>query len=320
MRALVTGAGGFVGANLVRRLLARGDEPVAILRPGPECWRLEDLAADARIEYVDLTCADDVARAVNQIRPDAIFNLAAHGAYSWQTDFDEMIAVNVTATETLLEVARHIDARFVHAGSSSEYGFSERPTSELDRAEPNSHYAIAKLAATHLCRLAATRHGQHAVVLRLYSVYGPWEEPGRLMPTLVERALDGTYPPLVSPDTARDFVWVDDVCDAFIRAATAELAPADQILNLASGHQTTLRTLVATAREVFDLGREPQWGGMEQRIWDTSVWVGDPARAQKAIGWRASTPLSAGLAGLAGWMQESPQWRERYRPRVPAAR
>jgi nucleoside-diphosphate-sugar epimerase len=320
MKALVTGAGGFVGANLVRHLLERGDEPVAVLRPGANSWRLEDVTADARIELVDLTRPDDAVRLVLEVRPDAIFNLAARGAYSWQTDFEDMLAINVRATETLLEAARRVDARFVQAGSSSEYGFSDRATTELDRVEPNSHYAVTKAAATHLCRLAAEQHGQHAVTLRLYSVYGPWEQPGRLMPTLVDHGLDGNYPPLVSPQTARDFVGVDDVCDAFVRAAGTNLERADLTLNIASGRQTTLRSLVATAQKVFDLQGEPEWGAMEPRTWDTSVWLGDPTVAEKALGWRAVSPLSDGLAQLAEWMQEDSRRRDRYRARVPATR
>jgi nucleoside-diphosphate-sugar epimerase len=320
MKALVTGAGGFVGANLVRHLLERGDEPIAMLRPETRSWRLEDVTADVRIEFVDLTRPDDVLRSVREVRPDVIFNLAARGAYSWQTDLDEMLAVNVRATETLLQAARRVDARFVQAGSSSEYGFADRATAELDRVEPNSYYAVSKVAATHLCRLAATQHGQHAVTLRLYSVYGPWEEPGRLMPTLVERALNGTYPPLAAPATARDYVWIDDVCDAFARAATADLEDCGGVLNVASGHQTTLRSLVCTAQMLFELQGEPEWGAMRRRAWDTSVWVGVPALVEKTTGWRAVTSLTDGLTQLAEWMQEDPQRRARYRPLLPAAR
>lgn len=319
MRALVTGAGGFVGANLVRYLLERGHEPVAVIRPEPETWRLRDLAGDVALKPVDLRRVEDVARLVDDVRPEVIFNLAAHGAYSWQTDLDEMLAVNVRTTEALLEAARRVDARLVQAGSSSEYGFCDRAPGEHDRVVPNSHYAVTKVAATHLCQLAAARHGQHAVTLRLYSVYGPWEAPDRLMPTLVDRALDGCFPPLVAPETARDFVWVGDVCDAFLSAASLEVPDSGLVLNIASGTQTTLRSLVSTAREVFQVRAEPVWGTMEQRSWDTAVWVGDPTQAQAAIDWRASTSPRDGLARLGAWLQDDPQRRRRYRPPVPAA-
>jgi UDP-glucose 4-epimerase len=312
VKALVTGAGGFIGANLVRHLLDLGHEPVAILRPGGSSWRLEDVAAQARTEFVDLRGSEAVSRLVVEVRPDVIFNLAAYGAYSWQTDLDAMLAVNVRATEALLEGAKQVGARLIQAGSSSEYGFSDRATTELDRVQPNSHYAITKVAATHLCRLAATRYEQPAITLRLYSVYGPWEEPGRLMPTLVERALAGTYPLLVAPETARDFVWIDDVCDAFLLAGTTDLADPGAVLNVASGAQTTLHALVDIVRALFEIESDPVWGSMPARRWDTSVWVGDPSTATDLIGWAAATPLEQGLRTLASWMQADPARRMRY--------
>lgn len=319
MRALVTGAGGFVGANLVRHLCQRGDEPVAIIRPGSNSWRLADAAPEARVEMVDVSRPRDVARVVADVAPDAIFNLAACGAYSWQNDLDEMLAVNVRATEALLEGARRVDARVIQAGSSSEYGFWDRAPAEGDLIRPNSHYAVTKAAATHLCQLAAARYGQYAVTLRLYSVYGPWEEPGRLMPTLIDRALAGTYPPLVSQETARDFVWIEDVCDAFARAATIDLEERGAVLNVASGTQTTLGALANTVQALFDIESAPVWDSMPARSWDTAVWVGDSSTAADLLGWRAATSLEDGLSALAAWMQAAPTRRTRYSARVPAA-
>jgi dolichol-phosphate mannosyltransferase len=252
------------------------------------------------------------------IRPEVVFHLAAYGAYSWQTSLDAMLAINVRATEALLEGARRVQARLVQAGSSSEYGFRDEAPTELDRVEPNSHYAVTKAAATHLCRLAAARYGQHAVTLRLYSAYGPWEEPGRLMPTLVERALAGSYPPLVAPATARDFVWIDDVCDAFARAGTMDVADPGAVLNIASGRQTTLATLVETVRSLFEIEADPKWGSMPGRSWDTSVWVGDSSAAFDVLEWKASTPIEQGLRRLAAWLQAYPAWRARYLSPAPA--
>jgi UDP-glucose 4-epimerase len=312
MRAIVTGAGGFVGANLVRRLLERGDEPIAVVRPGGDDWRLAGVEGEVRRAEVDLLEGAAVTQLVVCQRPDVVFNLAAHGAYSWQQDFDAMLAVNVRATEALLAGAREVGARVVQAGSSSEYGFQDRAPTELDRVEPNSHYAVTKAAATHLCRLAAARYGQPAVTLRLYSAYGPWEQPGRLMPTLIEHALRGKLPPLVAPETARDFVWVEDVCDAFVRVAIAELLDPGAVFNIASGTQTTLRTLVEEVSRQHGVPGEPDWGSMSARSWDSSAWVGDPSAAARRLGWSATTSLEQGLDKLAAWMQSDSAVRARY--------
>ena len=314
MKALVTGAGGFVGSNLVRNLLQAGHEPFAVVRPGSAPWRLRDLDGEVAIVAVDLSDADAAHRSVLETRPDVVFHLAAHGAYSWQQDFDAMLAVNVRATEALLLGAREAGARVVNAGSSSEYGLKDHAPSETEPVEPNSLYAITKVAATQLCRLAAASHGQHAITLRLYSIYGPWEEPGRLMPTLAQRALTGHLPPLVDPEIARDFVWVQDACDAFLAAASADLKDPGSVLNVASGTQTTLRSLVELARTVFKIEAEPAWGTMERRGWDTAVWVGQPHAAAAVLGWSASTPLDHGLRLLAEWLQARPELASRYAP------
>jgi nucleoside-diphosphate-sugar epimerase len=313
MKALVTGAGGFVGANLVRCLLTDGHQPVALVRPGGNPWRLAETSSHAALLAVDLRDAAALERVVTDVRPDAIFHLAAHGAYSWQKNFDAMLAVNVRATEALLVAAREVGASLVHAGSSSEYGYQDHAPGEDERVEPNSHYAVTKVAATHLCRLATATGGPPAVTLRLYSIYGPWEEPGRLMPTLVRRAAGGGWPPLVGPTTARDFVWVEDACDAFIRSATAALPDPGAVINIASGTQTTLEALVATARRVLNVQADPVWGSMPTRSWDTSTWVGDPTGAERLLGWKASTPLDEGLERMAAWFDEHPDLAARYK-------
>jgi len=225
-----------------------------------------------------------------------------------------MLAVNVRATEALLLGARQVGARLVNAGSSSEYGRQDHAPSESEPVEPNSHYAVTKVAATQLCRLAAATYGQYAVTLRLYSIYGPWEEPGRLMPTLVEHALAGRFPRLVGPETARDFVWVHDACAAFLDAAIVDLNDPGSVFNVASGTQTSLRSLVELARDLFKVEAEPAWGTMEPRSWDTTVWVGRPDPAAAALGWHASTPLDEGLRRLAQWLQAHPELASRYAP------
>jgi nucleoside-diphosphate-sugar epimerase len=314
MKALVTGAGGFIGANLVRYLLAKGHEPLATVRPDGQSWRLDDIAREISRTEVDLRDAEAVQRLVGKLRPDVIFHLAAHGAYSSQDDLQTMLDVNVRCTAALLAGARSVDAAMVHAGSSSEYGYKNHPPREDEFVEPNSTYAVTKVTATHLCQLAAAGDGIRAVTLRLYSIYGDWEEPGRLMPALVTRCLQGAWPPLVGPDTARDFVWVTDACEAFLLAATAELADPGMVLNVASGTQTTLASLVEAARTVFGVSTEPRWGTMPARRWDTSTWVGDPAAAARALGWRATTSLRDGLAAMGAWLGCHPELDARYAP------
>lgn len=314
----MTGAGGFLGANLVRHLTLAGHEAFAVTRPGGTSWRLEDtaledIAADVRLLELDLRDPAAIEQAVAQTKPQWIFHLAAHGAYSWQTDLEPMIAVNVSATAALLATARAADVQaFVNAGSSSEYGLKAHAPREDEWLEPNSHYAVTKAAGTHLTALAAAQ-GLPAVTLRLYSIYGPWEDPSRLIPALVREAMGGRLPPLVGPQTARDFVYVDDCCAALLQAAErgAPGGPGAS-LNIGAGAQTRLDELVEVARASLGVAALPEWGTMEQRDWDTHVWVSDPRAAWELLDWKATTSLGDGLSQTAAWLQRRPWLWERY--------
>jgi UDP-glucose 4-epimerase len=313
-RALVTGAAGFVGANLTRRLLDEGHEVHVLRRPGSDDWRLHEIDRDLVVHLADLRERSAVASAVRASAPDWIFHLAAHGAYSWQEDSRAIFESNLLGTLTLAEacVAQGFEA-FVHAGSSSEYGAQDHAPSEEEAPAPNSDYAVAKASATLLCRHLRERSGLRMTTLRLYSVYGAWEDPRRLMPTLVVHGLDGTLPPLVDPDTARDFVHVDEVCDAFLLAATTPVRGSSGIYNVGTGVQTTLRDVVEVARTVLEITAEPSWGSHRPRTWDTSVWVADPQKIERELGWRSQLTPTAGIESLRAWLVTQPRLLERYR-------
>jgi nucleoside-diphosphate-sugar epimerase len=263
---------------------------VALVRPGSDTWRLDGL----EVEVVEADVRESVPGEF-----DVVFHLAAHGAYSWQEDEREIRETNVCGTENALAAGGHV----VVAGSSSEYGLKQYAPAEDEPLEPNSPYAEAKAAASTL----ALDRG--AVVLRLYSAYGPWEEPNRLVPTLLTRGLRGELPPLVSPRIARDFVHIDDVCEAFLLAARA--APPGRAYNVGSGRQTTVEEVVAVARRLLPHAAEPRWGSMPDRSWDTETWVASPERIRRELGWEARIGLEQGLAQTLEWLRtEAPP--ERY--------
>lgn len=312
-RVLLTGAGGFVGAGLARRLLGEGHDVHPLVRPGSDSWRLDDIRGELAFQEADLRDPEMVQSAVETIAPDWVFHLAAHGAYSWQSDAQAIFESNALGTLHLLDacVERGFEA-FIHAGSSSEYGFKDHPPSETEAPEPNSDYAVTKVAATMLCRQRAIQHGLHVATLRLYSVYGPWEDPRRLMPVLVVRGRRGELPPLVDPETARDFVHIEDVCDAFLLAARVSAPTIGAIYNVGSGTQTTLREVVEVIRHTLEITAEPDWGSHEPRPWDTGVWVADPAKIARELGWHPRWDLERGIRNLADWLDEHAELAARY--------
>jgi UDP-glucose 4-epimerase len=317
-RVILTGGTGFVGANLARRLLRDGHELHLLVRPEFKSWRIEDIRPDVQFHELHLHDTEAVSRVVKQIRPDWIFHLAAHGAYSWQTDLEQMVRTNIQGTMSLVSACLHTGfAAFVNTGSSSEYGFKDHAPAESEPIEPNSHYAVTKAAATMFCRHTAQDKHVHLPTLRLYSVFGPYEEPGRLLPALIVRGLRGELPPLANPDVARDFVYVDDVVEAYLLAAAV---PADEwgaIYNVGTGVQTTLGDAVAVAREVLQITANPEWSSMPNRVWDANVWISDNRKLRSQLGWQPARTFAEGFRAMVDWFRQGPPPAYRVRGSKP---
>jgi nucleoside-diphosphate-sugar epimerase len=306
---LITGAAGFVGANVLRRVATTDAEVHALVPAGADLWRITDQASRISIHEGDLVDRVAVERSVRAIRPRVIFHLAAHGAYPHQTDAPRIVRSNLEGTINLLDACAHAGfSAFVHSGSSSEYGIKHEPMREDMRLDPNSLYAVAKAAATLYCRHVAVSRQLPVITVRFFSAYGPWEEPGRFVPTLLSALLDGTLPPLVTPTTARDFIYVDDVVEACL--ATAARAPlGGEILNVGTGVQRTVREAVDTAMSVAGVSLEPRWASMPGRSWDADTWIADASHLQQVTGFRARHDLRDGLSRTLDWLRTH---RDRY--------
>jgi UDP-glucose 4-epimerase len=244
---------------------------------------------------------------LRNIRPEWVFHLAVHGAYSTQTNLRQMVDTNILGTINLIQACLNVGFEaFVNTGSSSEYGFKDHAPNEREWLDPNSYYAITKASATLFCRYIAQSQRMHIPTLRLYSVYGPYEEPVRLMPTLITRGLQGDLPPLVNPDIARDFVYIDDVTDAYLLAATRPGQEIGAVYNLGSGIQTSLHEVVQVARQVLAIAVEPAWDSMSNRQWDTSTWVADTRKISSDLGWRPHYTFEQGFRAFVGWFRDNP--------------
>jgi len=312
-RVLVTGGTGFVGANLVRRLLGEGHEVGVLAKTDTDAWRLADVSAQVRWFHAGMNHGAGLEAALSEFRPQWIFHLAAHGGYSWQQDSAAILRTNVLGTANLLDACLAAGFEvFVNTGSSSEYGFKDHAPKEGEALEPTGPYAVGKAAATLYCSQAGWGSGARIATLRLYSVYGPWEEPRRFIPQLVARGLEGALPPLASPRTARDYVYVDDVTAAYLAVARGDFEPG-AVFNVGTGHQTTLNEAVEIARRLLRVEVEPHWGSMADRSWDTSTWVADSSRLREQLGWRPAIDLEQGLRLTASWLSARPELKERYR-------
>ncbi len=302
MKAIVTGAAGFVGSHLCKHLLDQGDEVVGIdsLTDYYDPRRKEANLATLRGRpgftetRLDLTTA--TLRTLFE-RAEVVYHLAGQPGVrgSWGEDFKPYLARNVLATQRVLEAAREASLwKVVYASSSSVYGDSETyPTTEDLVPRPVSPYGVTKLAAEHLCELYRTTSGVPTVSLRLFTVYGPRQRPDMAFMRLVEAGLSGE-PFLLYGDgeQSRDFTYVGDVVTAMRQAA---LSPWTGVANIGGGSRTTMNEVVDKLQQLvgpIQLVRLPTQRG------DVRHTAADTTRAREGFGYSPTVSLDVGLGRM----------------------
>ena len=296
------GASGFVGANLLKLLLQVRSDVYGTAFATP-AWRLQDVP-DVNVFTLDLLVPQSARAVMREVQPGTVFDCVAYGAYSFENDPERIYNTNVSSKARLVELLCEMGTHcYIHAGSSSEYGERADQPSEESALHPNSHYAVAKAAAAHLVYFAGQHRSLRCANLRLYSVYGPLEEPSRLMPTLIANALSGTYPSLVAPHVSRDYLYVDDACEAFVDAAL-RLPPNlhGHSFNIGTGVSTTIEELALLARDLFRIDDVPAFSTMPNRNWDfQGRWRARTDKAESQLAWKSRTSLRDGLLLFADW-------------------
>ena len=292
MRYVVTGAAGFIGSHLTEALLARGDEVVAV---------------DCFTDYYDVALKEENAAGFDVLRidlaeseldldgVDAIFHLAGQpGARSFGPVFADYLRRNTLAAQRLFESAGGV--KVVYASSSSIYGDAERyPTPEDATPRPNSPYGITKLACEHLAAAYGRARGLDAVGLRYFTVYGPRQRPDMAFARIMDALTRGGSFELFA-NTSRSFTYVDDVVEATIAALDA---PAGAIYNVGGGGEATMREAIALLEEIA--GRSLDVTEGRAQAGDMQRTRADTARIERELGWRATTPLRAGLEAHWSW-------------------
>ncbi|MBC8075316.1 MAG: GDP-mannose 4,6-dehydratase, partial [Chloroflexales bacterium] len=145
-----------------------------------------------------------------------------------------------------------------------------------------------------------------------YSAYGPYEDPQRLIPRLIVRGLTGELPPLVDPAVTRDLVYVEDVCDAFLLAASCTNQEPGAVYNVGSGVQTTIGEAVALARRELAIAAEPVWNTLPGRSWDARTWVADNRKIRQQLGWQPRHSFEQGFRLTRDWLCAHPALLARY--------
>lgn len=298
---VVTGAAGFIGVDLVQSLLKEGYEVHAVTRKNGSLWRLEKIKSSIHIHEIGLNNRKQLSSLFKRLSPHAVFHLAAYGSYPSQTDMRQLIQTNITGTVNLLETLHSINCEhLIVVGSSSEYGKKAEPMKETDFLEPNNFYSVCKAAQTHLVQAYAKVYGKPVTILRLFNVYGYFEEKGRLVRSVIESVLQKKPILLAKGKEARDFIFVEDVSDACLYAMKRGPMKGE-VFNIGTGVQTTTLQLAQRVIDLIGVSVPIHLNAYAGRSWDTTVWVADMTKTKKVFGWKPKYDLTAGLKKTIAW-------------------
>lgn len=309
-RVLVLGATGFIGRWVAMEASRAGARVTLAAR---DTARASAVAAAygirGSIAGVDVLDRGDLAALMRDVRPEVTFNLIGYGVDRRETDTTLADAINVDLVQRLLPLVAEVSARndwpglqLVHTGSALEYGMASGHLAEDTAVNPSTVYGRTKLAATQLVA-GATATGLRAVTARLFTVYGPGEHDGRLLPSVLAARSATAAIPMTNGLQQRDFTYVGDVVSGLLRAAVQPVAPWPTV-NLATGRLHTVRDFVREAERTIGLAPGHfKFGVLPTRVDEMVHDAVTVERLRQWLGWVPPTPIGAGVAATVAFLE-----------------
>ncbi len=311
-RIFVTGATGFIGPHLVRRLVAEGHQVHILHRPSSDLSRLTDYGPAVHFWQCDLLDARKLQEVLESVCPHVIFHLAADTTLSLR-HFDPALAGpaqsiegNIRPSINLLVCAANARLSqlrlLVRMGGVEEYGRGPLPCMESQREQPTSPYSASQVAITHYLQMLSPRLHFRTVTVRPAAIYGPSRSTHLLIPSLIEHCLQGRDFRLGSRSHGRDFVYVDDFIDALVLLLTKSV-PTGEIINIASGREHLIGELASLVIRLTGANIKLTEGA-PSRAEQILHMCASGAKAKELLGWEPSTDLAEGLRRTITWFRE----------------
>jgi len=309
MPVLITGATGFIGSHLAERLVAEGAEVTLAVEPRASKANVASILDKVRVHEVDLREGQTVQRLVRECQPSKVYHLAAVGVTEPGVDPALAVQVNVLGTLNLLEALTETECNcFVNTGTCYEYGHNDPPMHEDQMVDPINTYAASKSAAWIFCNMYHRTRGCPIITVRPFTVYGPRQSSRALIPQAIISALRGAEGlakdfAVTGGEQTRDFTYVDDIVEGYIRASLSEKA-IGQTINLGAGEERPIKDVVLKVLELMGNPVRPLIGALPYRPREIWRLYSDSSKARELLGWQPQVGLEDGLRKTIEWYSE----------------
>lgn len=301
----ISGATGFIGSNIVRKLVEEKEEVHLIARNKNLNWRLADIESFLHIYECDILNSN-LKKILDKIKPDYIFHLARYGNLPHEDDIGKMIDINLKGTINLINAVRQNPFKlFINTSSCAEYGVKEKDMKETDVLSPINNFGVVTSAITLYCQKEAVRQDLPIINFRLFTPYGYFEGKNRLIPDVALSALEGRPIKVSSPVYVRDFIFIEDVVRAYIIATKIQHNPGE-VYNIGSGSQHSVGDIVRLIVEFTKSKSNVQWGAVasQSRYIEPAKWQADMSKTKKMLKWEPKNTIESGLQKTMQWFMQ----------------
>ena len=301
-RVLVTGAGGFIGSHLVKKLLNEGAHVHILLKKNGSLWRIKDKINSLVVWESDITNLRSLRSTLPRSNPQIIFHLAALVDVSRSWDLiDPMINNNILGTINLLTALKECRfENFILSGSSEEYGNAPSPLKEDQREAPLSPYSFSKVASTLFCQMAAKTFDLPLTTVRLFPTYGPFQEGSMFIPSAIRELLLKREFKMTLGEQKREFNYVDDIVEAYLRIAMCRKV-LGEVLNVGSGVPYKVKDVVGIIKEFIGGDTTVEIGAIPYRKGEGMECTCDNQKVTQLTGWSPQVSLEEGLRVTVEW-------------------
>ena len=304
----ITGATGFIGSHVLKRLIKEGCNVHISIRLDSSLWRIEEFKNDFTSHKIDLTDFEAIRSLIKQIKPDVIFHLAAYGVDYRQQNIYRAIDINITASVNLFEAfLANNGHRFIHTGTCLEYGHKNVPVSEFDVSVPTGIYGATKTSSVHiLSSMTNSMDSGKLIILRPFGVFGEYEGIHKFIPQVIDKLTNENPVQMTLGEQIRDYIYIDDLIDAYILASTVPLKNKVEIINIGSGKGIAMKDLALMISNHLGASDELlQFGALPYRPDEMMYLVANVNRAKSLLAWESKLSIEKGLEYTINWYSQN---------------